>query len=191
MPGAADGMDVCVLDAALDHVVLAAHQAAPRGLFGGLREPRRRAAVDGPEHLHVPALGVAGGRLAQRPRFVQRDQEVFGAALLPPPLLEVVQNVPCRRALDAAVDVVPRLPGPTLLDGRATEVGLVEVHVVRGAQRAEQRVHLRVVPPVAEVDAAEEAHEPRRRVRPRAAAAVDTTVFWWCVNMVAVSTSCT
>uniref|UniRef100_J3LPF1 Uncharacterized protein n=1 Tax=Oryza brachyantha TaxID=4533 RepID=J3LPF1_ORYBR len=68
---------------------------------------------------------------------------------------------------------MPRLPRPALVDGGAGEVGLVEVAAVGGVERPEQRVLLRVVPPVAQVDAAEEAHEPRRRVRGRVAAAVD------------------
>ncbi|BAF12194.1 Os03g0391300 [Oryza sativa Japonica Group] len=170
--GAPDRVDVRVLDAALDHLVLAGHQPRRRGLVGALREPRRRAAVDGAEHLHVPVLRVGLVGVARGHAPVEGDQKAVlaPAGLLAPPLLEVVEHVPGRGALDAAVDVVPWLPRPALGDGRAGEVGLVEVAAVGGVERPEQRVLLRVVPPVAQVDAAEEAHEARRRLP---AAAVD------------------
>ena len=86
-------------------------------------------------------------------------QDVVLAALLPPPLLEVVQHVPCRWAFDLAVDVVPWLPRPAIVDGRAGDVVLVEIVGVRRVERAEQGVGLRVVAAVGEVDAADEADD--------------------------------
>ncbi|CAL4895470.1 unnamed protein product [Urochloa decumbens] len=163
-PGPPDRVDVGVLDAPVDDLVLAADQPGPGGVVGGVREPERRAAVDGPEQLHVPRLAVLRERHRRRrddlvAEVPELDEEVL-AALLAPPLLEVVEHVPRHGALEAAVDVVPGLPRPALGDRRRREVWLVEVVVVRAAQRPEQRVARRVVAAVAQVEPAHEAHDP-------------------------------
>ncbi|BAH92966.1 Os05g0171050 [Oryza sativa Japonica Group] len=163
-PRPPNGGDVGVLDAPVDDLVLAADEAGAGGVLGGVREAERGAAVDGAEQLHVPRLGVLrehrrrrrDDRLGEVPEL---DEEVL-AALLAPPLLEVVEHVPRHGALEAAVDVVPRLARPALGHRRRREVRLVEVVVVRRPQRPEQRVERRVVPPVAEVQPADEAHHP-------------------------------
>uniref|UniRef100_J3M4E0 Uncharacterized protein n=1 Tax=Oryza brachyantha TaxID=4533 RepID=J3M4E0_ORYBR len=163
-PGPPNGVDVRVLDAPVDDLVLAADEPGAGGVLGGVREPERGAAVDGPEQLHVPRLGVLGEHHRRRRdddlgEVPELDEEVL-AALLAPPLLEVVEHVPRHGALEAAVDVVPRLPRAALRQRRRREVWLVEVVVVRRAQRPEQRVARRVVPAVAEVEPADEAHDP-------------------------------
>uniref|UniRef100_A0A452Y491 Uncharacterized protein n=1 Tax=Aegilops tauschii subsp. strangulata TaxID=200361 RepID=A0A452Y491_AEGTS len=162
--GPPDGADVRVLDAPVDDLVLAAHQARLRRVLGVVREPEGGAAVDGPEQLHVPRLPVLGVHHRRRRDDVvgevpELDEQVL-AALLAPPLLEVVEHVPRHGALEAAVDVVPRLPRPALGDRRRREVGLVEVVVVGAVQRPEQGVERRVVATVAEVKPAHEAEDP-------------------------------
>ena len=79
-----------------------------------------------------------------------------------PPLLEVVEDVPCRLALDPAMDVMPRLPWPTSLDACPREIRLVEIFVVRPAwfECPKQGVVLGVVATVAQIDPANEANYP-------------------------------
>jgi len=105
-------VDVGVLDAPVDDLVLAADEPGPGGVVGRCPGNRtRRHRVDGPEQMHVPRLAVLreGDGRWRDDEILELDEEVL-AALLVPPLLEVVEHVPGHGALEAAVDVVPGLP---------------------------------------------------------------------------------
>ena len=162
--GAADGIYVCVLDAAVDDVVLSADQPRFGRLLRSLREAECGAAVDGAEELYIPGflvLGEGDGRRGDDDvgQVPDRQEQVL-SALLAPPLLEVVEHVPGYGTFEAAVNVVPRLPRAALGYGGAWEVGLVEIVVVGAVQRAEERVDGSVVASVAEVEPTHEADYP-------------------------------
>jgi hypothetical protein len=130
---AAHGLDVPGLDAPVHRHVLAARQPHRGGLRRVGREPDDRRVVDGPEHLHVPRVGVleAGGVRERRGGQVQQVAAHVRRRLLPPPLLEVGEHVPRRRALEPAVHVVPRLTRPAVAQAGVLEAVLHEVVAVR------------------------------------------------------------
>jgi hypothetical protein len=52
--------------------------------------------------------------------------------LLLPPLLEIIENVPCDGALQLGMYVMPRFPGAALFNASAREIGLVEIATMIG-----------------------------------------------------------
>lgn len=161
-------MNVGILNAPINDVVLAAYQPRPSCLLWQLGEAKRCSAVDGAEHLNIPRLLIVRKHDRRRwddtaAQFLQRQKQVL-TALLPPPLLEIVEHVPGGGAFHLAVDVVPRLPGAASPDVGALVVCLMEVLSVNCVESSEEGVRLSVVSAIAEIDPAYEAHNPPPRV---------------------------
>ncbi|GER32587.1 glutamyl-tRNA reductase [Striga asiatica] len=139
VPRPANRMDVCILYAPVNHVVLPAHEPQRRCLLRFLWESGGSPTVDRSEYLDAPPLRVVWGD-----SFFRADNK------------PVELHVPGSGPLDPAVDVVPRLPRPALSNGRAREVWLMEIVPVDRIQRPEKGVIPRVVTPVAKVDPTQE-----------------------------------
>jgi hypothetical protein len=127
---------------------------------------REYACINGAEELHMPSVRIILSRNCRRGidawDVTDRNQQRHPAvtSLLLPALLKIEEHVPCNRALNPAMDVMPWLSRSTFLNAGIWEVRLVKILVVDTIQCPEERVMLVVIATITKINTTNKAQNP-------------------------------